>query len=133
MWRSVFCALLGGIFSALVGRQILPICPENFPTAQPCGIMGTIFDQVVLTTQDNATGLCCNIEGISAGVLSTYCYENILVCDQGYYVPVEHRVVPVQGNPVIFNPNSYSCQLQAVRLHIDPALAGTIAGTVCYD
>ena len=129
MWRGLLFTLVWGILSEMGGAQ--PSCPSYVPLSQPCGISGTVTDELIIVGH-NGTGPCCNTEG-EPGVQSGDCYDNLLVCDQSLYVPVENRISPAISNNVFNNPISYSMMLQAVQLHIDPSVAGKIGGVLCYD
>ena len=53
------------------------------------------------------------------------CYYTVLVCTGGFYTP---RLTKREDTV----SNMYFADLEAIRLHIDPTLAGTVGGKVCY-
>ena len=107
--------------------EVEGLCTEYKPglSDQPCGMDSFINYVEIGIGAVDSTGHCCTLQGAAAGQLVTdNCYQNIVVCDQAYYVPRETKYNDTD--------HSYLSQLDAVRLHIDPTLAGTIGGTVCY-
>ena len=119
MWTKLF--LLLGLAPFLAVNVAGQCGLDTLPPNPPCG-MGS--GNLTLTPTAPLSGLCCSIDNKQGSISSFICIQNVLVCDQGYFVPRQNTAAQLNG---------YSAQLEALRMSWDPSVAGTVGGRVCYE